>query len=302
MRKHFLILMLLALLPMAGWATITVTADPTVNPTAATYDGSGKTVITVDGTANGVAAADAYEFKYFASTGAVPSTDVSDWKDKDHLTVTTAGTYHVWYIVESPVENEDTYGPVLLASTFTVNKADLTQTTAPAKISGITFDGASHELITAGEYEDGTIEYQVNNGGWSGNIPVGTAAGNYIVKFRVTAADQTNYNNVNATVIAGTGITAKTLANNAHYTIEVSNNTKKYTGRTQTATISIIDKDLNNAPLVADEDFEVKYYDGVTPVDEPKDAKEYTIKVEGKGNYQTAAAIELTQSWILILL
>ena len=283
MRKHFLLLFLMALLPLAGWATITVDTQPTLKA-AATYDGNGHLVIDADGTCHGQAAS-GYVWKYYASKSNVPSTTPADWKEKGELEVTAGGAYNVWFIVESPAEGEDSYEPTLLASKFNVNQAALV-VTAPTKITGIVYDGASHELINAGSCAKGTIEYKVGDGDWSTGLPTGINAGSYNVYYKVTATDP-NYADVASTQIAGTAIAAKPLSTDVEkYTITVTDNDKRYNGKVQKATVTILDiaRDVN---LIEGTDFSVAYYDGSTPTD-PKNAKDYTIKVTGLANYATA--------------
>ena len=92
MRKHFLLLFLMALLPLAGWAAVpTVTTAPT-GAAGLVYSGAGQDLIAAS-PAPAVSAGNIY---YLVSDATSVTFDASTWS----TTVpqgTNAGTYKVWY-------------------------------------------------------------------------------------------------------------------------------------------------------------------------------------------------------------
>ena len=158
MRKHFLILMLMALLPLAGWAAnAEVGTAPAVNTAALTYASGTKYQIVTAGTA-------ATGEIYFAvtSTNSAPAAEaVSTWYTdltSDDNKKTNAGTYYAWYKV---VHSEDTgtdiaptpIGSVTIAPyDIKVKAIDL----GTANAAGATYGNVYADIVTPCYAQDGT--------------------------------------------------------------------------------------------------------------------------------------------------
>lgn len=69
-------------------------------------------------------------------------------------------------------------------ATFEITKKAPT-VTAPKEITGLQYNGAAQELVTAGVCHEGTVVYSVNGGNYSTAIPVGTAVGTYTIDYKV---------------------------------------------------------------------------------------------------------------------
>ena len=73
-------------------------------------------------------------------------------------------------------------------ATFEITKKEPT-VTAPTEITGLQYNGAAQELVTAGVCHEGTVVYSVNGGNYSTAIPVGTAVGTYTIDYKVLGDD-----------------------------------------------------------------------------------------------------------------
>jgi len=174
MRKHFLLLFLMALLPLAGWAE---------NVTVTLYD------FTVPyGTAVDVSTLPADAVKV----------EGADWTNiRDYLTFTSTEAAEATY-------NVGTYNYTLTkaASTgdytiyLTSNNAKMTivqatneWTTSPAVIAtGAAWTGNDIDLLaTLGAAKFGTVEYSIDGTTWAETMPKAKDAGTYPVQARVVA-------------------------------------------------------------------------------------------------------------------
>jgi hypothetical protein len=63
--------------------------------------------------------------------------------------------------------------------TFIINKMTPTVVAPTAKV--LTYNGLAQELINAGSTNAGTLQYKVDDGSWSTNIPTRTNGGSYNV-------------------------------------------------------------------------------------------------------------------------
>lgn len=113
---------------------------------------------------------------------------------KDGETVIPASEYTVEYsnntnVGTATVTIKDVEGgnyTVSGSTTFEITKAKATVTTAPEAVTGLTYDGQPHALVTAGEAIGGTMQYSTEeNGAYSTDIPTGTHAGDYSVWYYV---------------------------------------------------------------------------------------------------------------------
>ena len=97
--------------------------------------------------------------------------------------------------------------------TFTIVKADITMTTAPAAVSGLVYSGEAQTLITAGVASFGTVVYSLDGETYAEALPQGTAAGTYTVYYKVEG--DANHNAFAAQTVNVTIATNKTALNNA---------------------------------------------------------------------------------------
>jgi len=97
--------------------------------------------------------------------------------------------------------------------TFTIVKADITMTTAPAAVSGLVYSGEAQTLITAGVASFGTVVYSLDGENFSDALPQATDAGTYTVTYKVEGDD--NHNAFAAQTMNVTIATNKTELNNA---------------------------------------------------------------------------------------
>ncbi|MBR6018296.1 MAG: InlB B-repeat-containing protein [Paludibacteraceae bacterium] len=90
--------------------------------------------------------------------------------------------------------------------TLTVNQADAAVVSAPADLAN-EFNGAAQTLISAGSATGGTMEYKVDGGAWSADLPTATNIGNYTIYYKV-AGDENHTDvaeaSITATIVAGT--------------------------------------------------------------------------------------------------
>ena len=173
-----------------------------------TYNGSAQPLVTA-GTATGGTLVYSLE-QDGAYTAAIP-------------TGTNAGKYSVYYKVQGDKDHNDTE-PVEV--TVTIAKAD-PAVTAPVPVTGLTYTGDEHELITAGTTTGGTLVYSLDeNDEYTDTIPTGTAAQSYTVWYKVQGNE--NYNDTEAqsvTAVIGNALAVVTEAPTA--------NTLTYTGQAQ---------------------------------------------------------------------
>lgn len=104
-------------------------------------------------------------------------------------TATDAGDYtvNVKYVGDG---NHESFNGDDIATT--IDKADITNVTAPQAIDNLVYDGNDQALITAGSAPNGTMMYSVDNNDYQTAIPTGNAAGPYTVRYMVKG--NINYN------------------------------------------------------------------------------------------------------------
>ena len=141
---------------------------------------------------------------------------------KDDETTLTLGTdYTVAYadntaagtatVTITAVAGSDYSGTA--SKTFTIAKADITMTTAPAAVSGLVYSGEAQTLVTAGVASFGTVVYSLDGETFSDALPQGTNAGTYTVTYKVEG--DANHNAFAAQTVNVTIATNKTALNNA---------------------------------------------------------------------------------------
>ena len=211
MRKHFLILMLMALLPLVGWAATNPIPDGTfvnlagyhieLSAEAATYTGGNlaPTVSITNGTNT-----------YDSGFNVV-------WSPASPKDFVSGG-----YTVTVTADDVHTFG-VLPTNTaeFYVMKAQAAETTPGVLASGTTYDGNPYTLVTTAPVVNiGTIEYSIDNKAtWSTALPTATLVGTYTVWYRVASSNnivgfEKNMGTVaiNGNTIPSGAITAPTVA------------------------------------------------------------------------------------------
>jgi len=99
------------------------------------------------------------------------------------------------------------------SKTFTIAKADITMTTAPAAVSGLVYSGEAQTLITAGVASFGTVLYSTDGTNFSDALPQKTEAGTYTVTYKVEG--DANHNAFTAQTLSVTIATNKTALNTA---------------------------------------------------------------------------------------
>lgn len=139
-------------------------------------------------------------------------------------TATNAGTYTVDYHTKNFQGNIRGEGSL----TATIAKASSSITVDAAAKPGLVYNGGSQNLLNTlpqGKCdptgETGTIEYSVNNGGWTTAQPTGTNAGTYTIRYRVKEATNWNASSINTITAviqkASARVTAPTVRNNLTY-------------------------------------------------------------------------------------
>ena len=204
MRKHFLILMLMALLPLAGWAEGVDISGYTVklSATSATYDG---TFLTPDVT--------------LEKSGAEPITSgfTVTWSPSEPKDWVSGG-----YTVTVTANDADTYNTMTKnTAKFMVlkKKIEIQNKTEIRLATGLHYDnGQEQNLLTVAPTvnDDATILYSIDNKQtWSSSAPKATAVGEYTIWMK-TAKNNTNYFDLEPTMLedGSSAATTVTIAGN----------------------------------------------------------------------------------------
>ena len=225
MRKHFLILMLLTLLPFTAWA---VGEEPQVNypvdisegwaieivgaPTPLVYDGSDLTPV--------VRLVNATTQKY------IPAEKLNiSWNVTDRVNVPSVGYFEA-RVTPNGAQN-GTYGNFDKKSKIYVLKAELqldNNEPAPALANGRQWNGQPLTLVDKlpilTEDFDGAakVKYSIDDKQtWSETVPTATLPGTYVVWYKVDGTS--NYTGIDATKIGNNVvITGVNLTENTDYT------------------------------------------------------------------------------------
>ena len=197
MKKHFLVLLLMTLLPLAGWAQKDlsdgweITFDP-VSPQ--TYTGS-NLLPTV-------------KLKHTTEPEMTTGFNVVWTKDGEAVTeAINVGEY----VATVSGDMTNTYGDLATPSKkFYILKATPTTITAGDVMADVAYDGNDHALVTtAPVYDFGTVEYSLDGESWSTVIPTGKKVAEYTVYVRVQGSD--NYNAVASYLLGSPKITGADL-------------------------------------------------------------------------------------------
>lgn len=310
MRKHFLILMLLSLLPLAGWAADGDITEPT--PRDITYTGAAQELIDA-GAVEGVG----YELRYAVTTS--PSVAPA-WSEFSATlpTRTNAGVYYVYFAWYN-TSNEQ-HSTIEKKVSVELKKAELASGVnydykAPVKVTSLAYTGEAQTLIEAGVYGNtgseakcGTFTYSLTeNGTYTAELPKGTNAGTYTVYWKLSGSD--NYKAASGSV-ADAVIAAQALPDYAanKYTFTVPEGaTYVYNGNDMTnlPTIKVQLNPEDDATILTSEDYEVKWYkdEDYTEAETPKYASvdRYYARVEGKGNYSGNINATTKTDWSIVV-
>lgn len=124
--------------------------------------------------------------------------------DNEYTTGANVGTYMNTPYGVTAANYDITFVP----GTVTVYKADVSFT-APTAISGLEYTGAAQVLVNAGAASGGTMQYRLNDGVYSTDLPTATDPATYTVYYKVIGDN--NHNNVaeasvSVTIAAPSGV------------------------------------------------------------------------------------------------
>jgi hypothetical protein len=186
---------------------------------------------------------------------------------------------------EFPIELKDPDGDVLKTYTVTVTREKdvAAVTTPPAAKTGLTYTGAAQALVAAGSgVTGGTLQYKLDSGDYSTDIPTATNAGDYIVYYKVVATDTENYDDseedsVEVSIGKADNTTLSVSQDNITYGETVS---PEVTGAKGTVTLRYKLKVANDSTYQA--------------ADRPTDAGTYTVQASdaGTANYNAKTATD----------
>ena len=297
MKKHFLLLLLMTLLPLAGWAE---PADLLTKPSLATgliYNGGPQQLVV-----GGYNLPSDYDNAEGGVLWAVTTTDNAPTSGGAlDATATDAGTYYVWYKVLADggvYQDEGAWTKLTVGGSFCrISKASLGfEPATPAP--GLVYDGTAQALFTANATaaDFATIEYSIKTSSepetwseWTADVTAftGTNAGSYTVKWRIANKAEIEAN-LTDNEDAYSGTFADVMIAGAEITAEIDG-TPAFTFNGQVQTPTIIVKS-GETTLTAGTDYEITYWTdetrNTTEVAAPTDAKTYFILVTGINNYR----------------
>ena len=219
MKKHFLLLLLMTLLPLAGWA---VSADLATKPTLATglvYDGTDQALTT----GSFVLPSD-YDTAVGGVLWAVTTTDVAPEATAEgvafaEVKAKNTGKYWVWYkVLADGDQYHDDGGWTQIGTSFVrINRGVPSYSTEIAGAEGLVYNGGEQSLVgTVPVATLGTVQYKLEGGVYSETAPKATNAGTYTVYYKVAEAAnwvgieessiEVTIGRANATVTAPTAI------------------------------------------------------------------------------------------------
>jgi len=326
MRKHFLILMLFALLPLSGWAvdfsdpTVTASANDAVFNTAIQDIKNGITVRINGGEPlaankwlwngvyyNSIASADAE-----SASGVVAVADGS--------TTPNVGTYYIRIEAASQENSGHKTIALVVKGAPLVQGAQKDYVPATA-VGGLIYDGTEKTLITAAAYgttgsleKCGAITYTIgtkvgqadpSDAGctYSAALPKATAAGTYYVFYKF--AGSTNYAEAKGyvpVIISGKSITNLTATTPAGNNFKMNaENSYTYSGKSQAPTFTVKDGNTDISSSVDVYWFDENYNFGNNLADVDLDdavttigAGTYKAMLVGKENY---AGRKIDNAW-----
>ena len=209
MKKNFLLLLLMTLLPLAGWAQTDLSDgwEIVFEPESpVTYTGLDKTP-----------AVKLKKGESYLETGFNVQ-----WSSAE---IINAGSYTVTVTADNTNTYDDLASPT---KKFWILKATSTLSNTPAVIDNFTWDGEEHNLVkTAPTVNFGTVEYSLDQQNWSSSKPKAKDTGTYSVYYRVQGTD--NWNGIASTKIGDVVVNGQNIT----YTAPTAVNELKYTGVAQ---------------------------------------------------------------------
>lgn len=189
MKKHFLILMLMALLPLSGWAAIDISTSCTftIKKTSIGYTGAAVDVqatLKQNDVEDPLTLNTDYELLYFADGASEALAEAP----------VNTGTYQV----QAKGIEANGYTGTSQKITFNITKGTIEAaniTTQPVGADGLTYDGTEKTLIgTAGAIAEayGKVQYSLDGVNYQDALPKGLNAGTYNVYWKVNG--EPNYN------------------------------------------------------------------------------------------------------------
>ena len=152
----------------AQWIDAPVASLNAPTAQSLTYNGSAQTLISAGSTNDGI-------MEY--------SLDGTNWSTALPA-ATNVGSYTVYYRVVADNDHSDNAGSSIAV---TIHPAVSAITALPTAITGLMYNGELQTLATAGSATGGTMEYTVDGGAWSTELPKAEAIGDHTVSYRVTA-------------------------------------------------------------------------------------------------------------------
>ncbi len=296
MRKNFLLLFLIAMLPLAGWAQIDIS----------------QFTIQISGTGaweyNGTAQGSSVSLNVQKENATTPLTEGTDYTvqlyDADKAEITAAkfldaGRYYV------AAKGKGNYSGVTSMLAIDMTPKPLSATNCGVATTGgpFTYDGTAKTFttvvlsdnalkinLTEGSNKDYTMEYKDNiNATYGSNNP------------RIVFTGHGNYQGEYAYTFTINQIGLPSLSTDGAYTFTKVSKNPIYSGTETTTLPTIVVKD-GKTTLTEGTDFEIKWYDAsnneVTKVvskktvsSKPVHAGTYTAKVYGIGNYAAGSGI-----------
>ena len=301
MRKNFLILMLLSLLPLAGWAADgDILTEPTAK-TSLTYSGSAQELVTA-GTVDG----SNYSMFYavVASTEEAPAWSIGEGGkfSKTLPKATDAGTYHVYFVAYEDGGANPVTPTVEKRVTVTIDKKELTVSTdytTPTKISSLTYSGAAQQLINAGSVTNagnsGNFTYTLDDTDYTDAARVkGTDAKTYTIKWSLPGSK--NYKPAQGT-ISDAAIDKKSIEDMA-FSFVPGAATRTYGDEWNAPTFTVAK--FGNVDVT----YDIKWYtnadctEGETAAPAKANTVGYYAKVTGNGNFEGSLAYAAgTRDW-----
>lgn len=98
--------------------------------------------------------------------------------DLNHISAGNARAY-----ISAKSDNTNVYGKKFI--NYTIQKASSSIATLPAANSGLIYSGVAQPLVTAGNADGGTIQYKLDGGEWTNEVPTAVKAGTYKVFYRI---------------------------------------------------------------------------------------------------------------------
>ncbi len=209
MKKNFLLLLLMTLLPLAGWSQTDLSAgwEIVFDPTGpVTYTGKNQTPAV----------------KLKKGESYLTSGFNVEWSSTE---IKNAGSYTVTVTADNTNTYDDLATPT---KKFWILKANSEPTNTPAVIDGFTWDGEEHNLVkTPLTVNFGTVEYSLDQQNWSSSNPKAKDTGKYSVYYRVQGTD--NWNGIGSTKIGDVVVNGKPITATAPTAVDGL----KYTGVAQ---------------------------------------------------------------------